>query len=297
MKNTKYQLQNFFIFDYARVEKRLDEMARKGWKLEKIGTMFWKYRRIEPTELIHSVIYVKSASDFNPHPTEEQMILEEYCETAGWEKICDWNKMNIYCTKSKDPVPLDTDEGLRLENMERSIKKSFLLGNFLLLGVFIMNTFMQGSLLFGKSSGMDLTKFNDRLTFVAFIFCLWGLLMEAGTIFLWYHWLRKSKRSVANGGSCFTTPFYLTYNQVCFVITTVLLGADILVLLGGTTSVYLLFFVLYFIGFFLILSGVKLTQKLLKKLEVSRKINIIITLIVDFTLAIAVIIFIHFIIF
>lgn len=35
MKNTKYQLQNFLLFDYAGVEKCLDEMARKGWKLEK----------------------------------------------------------------------------------------------------------------------------------------------------------------------------------------------------------------------------------------------------------------------
>lgn len=255
----------------------------------KIGTMFWKYKKIKPQELTHSVTYVSNASDFNPHPSDEQIMLNEYCTAAGWEKICDWNKMNIYCTANTDPVPLDTDEMIRFQNMKSSINKNFLWGNIVLLGIFIFYAYMQGSLLFAKSSGIDLFNFFDRFMLVTFVFSLWGILMQCGILAMWYHWLKKSKQAIEKGGSCYTSSIYLKYNQASFIITICLLFADIIILLSATINTYIIMFILYMLGFGIIVSGMKFTQNLLKKKGVSRKANITITLLIDLLLSILVI--------
>ena len=133
MRDTRYRWNTFQLYDYRGVEDHLSAMAAKGWRLEKAGNTFWKYRRAEPAQVRYAVTYSDSASQFNPEPTEDQLSLAELCAAAGWEKVCDWFQMQIFSTEDPAAVPLETDEALRLEGIHRSMKKNFLPGNIVLL--------------------------------------------------------------------------------------------------------------------------------------------------------------------
>ena len=144
MKDLKYRWNTLCLYDYRGVEEHLSAMAAKGWRLEKAGNALWKYRRAEPASLRYAVTYNAGASQFNPGPTEGQESLEELCNAAGWTKVCDWFQMQIFSTEDTDAVPLETDEALRLENIHRSLGKSFLLTNLILLalGLFMSFSFL-----------------------------------------------------------------------------------------------------------------------------------------------------------
>ena len=123
MKSTKYCMENLFLYDYKHVEEHLSAMAAKGWRLESIGARLWKYRRAEPGKVRYAVTYIQDASQFNPGPTEGQESLAELCAAAGWEKVCDWFQMQIFSTEDLRAVPLETDEALRLQNIQRLMSK------------------------------------------------------------------------------------------------------------------------------------------------------------------------------
>lgn len=286
MRQVKYQLQTFFLFDYSGVENNLAKMAAKGWQIEKIGTLFWKYRRIEPADLTYSVTYVSNTSDFNPKPTEEQLQLEEYCEVAGWRKVCDWNKMNIYCTDVKNPVPIETDEELRLELIQKSMKKAYLPGNYILLALFILYTLSNGFWLWGSNDGANLANASDLALFVAFTFSLWGIFLQISTLIFYYTWVSKSRKSIENGGACYTSNIYYMFNVVTFYITVGLLLVDVAVLGFCVNSKLVVSFSLYAIAYSLIILGMKVTTSLLRKLGAPKGVNIAVTLLVDVILAI-----------
>ena len=86
MKNVTYRWNTFQLYDYRGVEEHLSVMAAQGWRLEKAGVTFWKYRRAEPASLRYAVTYNAGASRFEPGPTEGEQSLKELCAAAGWEK-------------------------------------------------------------------------------------------------------------------------------------------------------------------------------------------------------------------
>ena len=131
MRDVKYRLETFTLYDYRGVERHLEAMEAKGWRLEKTGNL-WKYRRTEPRKVHYAVTYVPEASEFNPAPTAGQENLAELCAAAGWEKAADWFQMQIFRSEQPDPMPLETEEAVRLEVLQRSIRKNFLPSSLLL---------------------------------------------------------------------------------------------------------------------------------------------------------------------
>ena len=49
MKNTKRVRIKFDFFDRAGISAYLEEQAKLGWMLEKIGRGIWKFKSIEPS--------------------------------------------------------------------------------------------------------------------------------------------------------------------------------------------------------------------------------------------------------
>lgn len=105
MKNVAYRWNTFQLYDYRGVEDHLSAMAAQGWRLEKAGNTFWKYRRADPAPVRYAVTYNAGASQFNPGPTEGQESLEELCNAAGWTKACDWFQMQIFSRRTPPLFP------------------------------------------------------------------------------------------------------------------------------------------------------------------------------------------------
>ena len=94
MKDTKRRLEPVSMYDHTGIEKRLKRMAEKGWMLEKIGRGIWKFKSIEPSSLHFAVTYFPKASEYDPEPSEEQVLFYEMYDYNqktfnAWYLFCD----------------------------------------------------------------------------------------------------------------------------------------------------------------------------------------------------------------
>ena len=286
MKDVKYRWNTLCLYDYRGVEEHLSAMAARGWRLEKAGNSLWKYRRAKPASLRYAVTYNAGASQFNPGPTEGQESLEELCAAAGWEKVSDWAQAQIFSTGDPSAVPLETDEALRLENIHRSMRKNFLPANIALLAIGLL---MASSLVYSLVSGHVLRRFASNAHLLSGTMFLFVALLEAYTLFHYYGWRRRSRRSIEESGSCFpiNTRAYQRLNRTGLFLVGFLLTAYLLAELFSGNRGMALFYVVYLTLFVLLVFLVRRTTLQLRKWKASKGVNMAVTLAVDVVLAFA----------
>ena len=125
MRKTKRRMETLSFYDRTGVERHLEQMAEKGWMIDRISNLGWVYRRIEPQKLQFSVTYYPKASDFDPGPSEDQQVYHAFSAHAGWKYVCSWVQMQIFCTNQPDPVPIETDPELELQTIHAAMVKAF----------------------------------------------------------------------------------------------------------------------------------------------------------------------------
>ena len=282
MRNRKRCWNHLNLYDYQGIERHLSAMAAKGWRLEKAGPQLWTYRRAEPASVHYAVTYIPDSSQFNPGPTESQQTLEELCTAAGWEKVCDWYQMQIYVSEAAKPVPLETDEALRLEVIHRSMRKNFLPGNAVLL---LFSLLM--AVLWGKTMVTDplrLFRSNAHL----FTGPLWILASALEIVNLGSYWLwrRRSAASVAEGGRCALTGKVSRWaNRVAMACIVLYVAAYLAVEL--TNPHILPFLATYSAALFLLGFLMRQTTAFLRRRGTSRKKNMAVTFTMDVILSFA----------
>ena len=196
MKSTKrLMLMNYNY--YKEIEQKLEHYAKKGLVLEKMGSSLWTFKKTEPQNLKYTVTYFAEGSVFNPHPTDNQQTYFDYAKAAGWDFVCEYNQMQIFCSSLENPPEFETDEKEKLENIHKCMKKSFVVSQLLMLVVFALNLFLRLNSL--KRNPTDFLSSNiDLATFLMF-FCI--ILYSSYTLINYYMWYNKSKKSVDMGGS------------------------------------------------------------------------------------------------
>lgn len=282
MRDTKYRFETLCLYDYRGVEEHLSAMAAQGWRLEKAENMFWKYRRSEPEKVRYAVTYSADASQFNPGPTEDQQSLAELCEAAGWEKVCDWFQMQIFRTEDENAVPLETDEDIRLENIHRAMKKNFLPGNMVLL---VIGLLMSVSFL-GTLFVRPLRIFERNTSFFTGPLFILVALLEIYTLCHYFLWRRRSRQSIEEVGSCapINTRAYRRLNRTGLVLVVILTVLYLLMELSGGNRNMAFLLAVYIPCFFLITFLIRRTTALLRKLKVSKGLNMLGTLLADVAL-------------
>lgn len=281
MKTTKRELNLYQLYDYQGVERHLAAMAAKGWRLERIGTYFWHYRRTEPARVTYAVTYVSDASIFNPRPTENQERLDELCAAAGWEKVCDWAQMQVFVSEQPDPVPLETEDAVRIAAIHRSMKKNFLPSNYVLLALPLLWLFMA----FSDFRRDPIDFFSSGTDFFLILLSILLLALQGVNLSAYYRWRKRSLAAVAQGGPCAATGGYRWFNQAVLGFLAVLTATYLasLVLWQRTSAgVY----VLWLLIFGLILLAVLCTREGLKHIGAPKRLNMALTLAVDVILAV-----------
>lgn len=282
MRNTKREFCSYLIFDYRGVEAHLSQMAARGWRLEKIGPWFWTYRRAEPAQVAYAVTYLPSVSQFSPEPSADRENLEELCAAAGWEPVAEWVQMQIFANERPDPVPLETEESVRLEIIHRSMKKNFLPWNVVALALALVMVGLQIKTLLTDPYSL----LSSTNLFPSFVWEL--LLVLQARNLLWYgRWLRRSRRSVAQGGACADVgPGLRRFNLVILWLVLAMAALFLVSTLLTTGAEIGLFVVCYTAGLVLLILLVDRTRRALKRRGTARGLNVFLTLLVDVVLAV-----------
>ena len=119
MKTTRRDLIPFSFYDHTGMERHLEKMARKGWMVEELTNLGWKYRAIEPQKLHFSVSFDIRASDFAPEPTEEQATFQEFCARSGWKLAASSGWMQVFYNEAEDPLPIQTDPEMEIRMADK----------------------------------------------------------------------------------------------------------------------------------------------------------------------------------
>ncbi len=196
---TKKFMMSFLPYDYEGIEKMLSEKSSQGWQLVKAGELYWTFVQGECKEFKYNVTYVPSASEYRADDTEHQMVLDDYCANAGWERVCNYRKIQIYRNRDLQAVPIDTDEEQKLQMVHLAVKKWLLLPSWILILFFALLLVSVIITFFKRNDTMtlDLAK-----TFLGLIVFLVSKGVDVLNYYLWYY---KSKKSIAATGKCYST--------------------------------------------------------------------------------------------
>jgi hypothetical protein len=174
------------IYDYRSIEDNLTSMAAKGWRTENVDAFLWKFKKAEPSNKKFSAIFTGS---------EKTELLEELCEKEGWKKEFQWKHMQIFYA-DQDAIPLETDEAVKLENIHRNMKQTFIPNWIKILLFMLVLAFINGMKYFNNSP------YSDGLTFWAFLIALYGALIAGITLLGYLLWLKISRKRISEGGVC-----------------------------------------------------------------------------------------------
>lgn len=238
MKETKRKLMTFTFYDRSGIERDLEEQAAQGWMLEKTSAAGWIYRRIEPAKIHFSVVYFPAASAFDPHPSEEQERFFEFCEYTGWELVASNAQLQIFCNRNEDPVPIETDPVIELENIHASVKKT-------VLPMYLVNlvlAFMQIGLAMQRFSMDPIGELANLSAILSLAFWVMVIFFDAAQLFFYYRWLHKAKAAAEDGH------FLETKSTDRFQLTVVILS-----------SLAVVFMLMSFGGGGMIMAGVLMT--------------------------------------
>ena len=124
MKTTRREFIPFSFYDHTGMEKHLEKMARKGWMVEEISNITWRYRKIEPKKLHFSVSFDTRASEFAPEPSEEQMMFQEFCQRSGWKLAASSGRMQVFYSEEEAPLPIQTDPEMEIRMVGKLARRA-----------------------------------------------------------------------------------------------------------------------------------------------------------------------------
>ena len=104
-----------YLIDY------LENKAKEGYMLEKVVGTAYYFRKTEPCDVKYAVELFGKASYYDSIPAKSTEEYIEYCKEAGWEYACGNGKMQIFYSKDKDIVDIETDSKIELKNINRHV--------------------------------------------------------------------------------------------------------------------------------------------------------------------------------
>ena len=197
----RYALPLFSFYDHTGMTCHWEKMARRGWLLDSIGGVLWRYRSIEPQRLRFAMTYFPEVTGFEPDTPAAQTDMQALCQQAGWQLAANAGKFQVYYNDDPDAVELDTDPHIQLEVIHRAMKKNFLPSYALLAFCAVMQIVTQiGSLTrdYGVFYSGPAQYFSgiSWMMLPTWCFLLAIYLLELGRYLLWY---RKAKRRAEDG--------------------------------------------------------------------------------------------------
>ncbi len=221
MKDIKRTHAYFKFYDRSKMQAYFEKMAEKGWLLTQSTDFSWNFRRIEPKKLRFSVVYFPKESMFAADVSERLSRFHDFCDHTGWKLASTNGQVQFFYNETEDPVPIETDAVLEVENIHQATKKRFLPGYAIELALAIFNLVLQ-ILQCIKNPISYLSSWGNLIYALCWcIICILALTELTG----YYFWHRKAKRT-AREENRFREPGSHPEHMI-FIIPTLFLGFGI----------------------------------------------------------------------
>ena len=152
--NSKYTFFDFLPYEYKALEKYLDKMALKGWKLKSMQGKLFRFIKMKPKKIKHFVYIGESTSSFDDNNSDVALEYRECCEDTRWKFICEYKKIQVFYTEEyTEYIDINTDERKKFNNISKlSIQD-------ILITIFTVSTllFSQYSVTLGGDNAIFLT--------------------------------------------------------------------------------------------------------------------------------------------
>ncbi|MGL4108726.1 DUF2812 domain-containing protein [Clostridium sp. LP20] len=137
--NSKWVLFDILPYEYKALEKYLEDMALKGWKLQGIWGILLKFTKIEPKRIKYSVDIMDKVSFFDGKNCDNVLGYREYCIAAGWEFVCEREKIQVYCSEEDiERIPIHTDENEKFNCIFKGSLKSISMNLVMIISLLFM---------------------------------------------------------------------------------------------------------------------------------------------------------------
>lgn len=268
MKMQKRRMEFFSFYDHTGMERHLEQMAEKGWILEKIGNLGWVYRRESPQKVHVKVSYDPKGSQFDPEMEEKGEEKAELCHHTGWKLMAHLAQFQVFYNWEDDPVPMETDPEMEVNSIHRTAKRTYLPVICVWFGIAAVYLYLFG---IGIANDLMSTLSDTTALFRGFLGLL--LLILVGTELVGYlRWYTKAKKLAQQGEFWKTKSKGVIQRTVCWmiVVTLVLWLTDMLVRdnpamrLAAVTSIVLILY-----------ASVAIPQliRVMRRKKVSKQIN------------------------
>lgn len=272
MKQYKYIFPAFTFYDRTGIQNYLEKKAAEGWMLDRLGGFSWKFRRTEPMKVRFAVTYFPKASAFDPGPSEQQAMFHEFCAHSGWKLVAYSAQLQIFCNEQENPVPIETDPEIELENIHRTAVKTYLPSYFLMIPAVIMPVFNLGYMWE-----------NDPIRFLSTNIYLFNILtalicaLLCGTELIGYFtWYIRAKKAAAEG-EFLETRGRRSFQLALVVLMMICLGTLILYGADMRVSLMMVALLVLIVGSVAVSIG---ATKLMKRKNFSARKNKVITIVI-----------------
>lgn len=279
MKETKRQLTMYSFMDFPAMERQLEEMAAKGWMIEKADSIFWRYRRTEPKKVHFAVTFFPKASAYDPGPSEEQRTMWEFAEQTGWKLAAQAAQWQFFYNEAEDPIPMETDAMVRVENIHQAAKRGLLPQQGILAALAVIQILFLVIRFFNENPVSFLTSSSNGMSAMC-----WLIVIFLGTyeIVNYLTWHRRAVELAEQDGTFLKPASTRKGSMAALAVLLVTMGLWLVSLLEASMLRAAIFGALYAAAVFIL---VKSLMKLMKRLGVSAKVNLAVTLIGSVVLA------------
>lgn len=198
MKDKTKRIMNFRFDRYEDLENKLEKQAAKGLFLEECGSLLWTFKKGNPKKLKYTVTYFSEGSVFNPDITDNQQTYFDYAKAAGWNFVTQFNQMQIFCSEADNPIPFETDEKEKFNNIKRCMKKSFIPSMIVMILVFVLNLIVQ----FNSFQLNPIDYLSDPIRLLSSSMIAAAVIYQVYSLMTYFLWLKRSEKSIALGGEC-----------------------------------------------------------------------------------------------
>lgn len=116
-RGRKYAAAFFQVYENDSLRDYLEDMALKGWRLERVGNVFFRFEPCAPHRIRYCVEVMEKPSVYASNQSEKLKAYREFCRDAGWDYAGSTGYLHIFYTEEDEAVVVETDPEERYERI------------------------------------------------------------------------------------------------------------------------------------------------------------------------------------